>query len=217
MVERNAPDARSAILAEATRLFASRGFEGTAVQDIADAVGVTKPAVLHHFSTKEKLREAVLETILSHWKDTLPQLLLAATASEDRFERVLGELWRFFSSDRDRARLVIREALDRPAELKRLLRGPVRPWLAAVAEYIRAGQARGQHYADVDAEAYVLHILQLVLVAAASEPVTSAVLEKDEAARYDRELVRIARASLFSLEAQRDRKPAARTRKGPKR
>src|SRR6185312_265998 len=110
---------------------------------------------------------------------TLPQLVLAATASEDRFERVLGELWRFFSSDRDRARLVIRDALDRPADLKRTLRGAVKPWLGAVAEYIRTGQARGEHFEDIDAEAYVLHILQLVLVAAASEPVTSAVLDKD--------------------------------------
>jgi AcrR family transcriptional regulator len=215
MVDRATTDVPSAILAAATRLFASRGFEGTAVQDIADAVGVSKPAVLHHFATKERLREAVLETILAHWKDTLPQLLLAATASEDRFERVVGELWRFFSSDRDRARLVIREALDRPAELKRMLRGPVRPWLGAVAEYIRAGQSRGHHYPDVDAEAYVLHILQLVLVAAASGPVTSAVLDKDAEQRYDRELVRIARASLFVNPEERDRTSSARTRKAP--
>lgn len=213
MVQRVAADVPTAILAAATKLFASRGFDGTAVQDVADAVGVTKAAVLHHFSTKERLREAVLEEILAHWKETLPQLLLAATASEDRFDRVLGELWRFFSVDRDRARLVMREALDRPAELKKMLRGPVRPWLHGVAEYIRSGQSRGEHYADMDAEAYVLHVLQLVLVAAASAPVTSAVLERDAEGRYDRELVRIARASLFPATPQRARQTTARPRK----
>lgn len=213
MVERSASDVPTAILAAATRLFASRGFDGTAVQDVADVVGVTKAAVLHHFPTKERLREAVLEGILAHWKETLPQLLLAATASEDRFDRVLGELWRFFSADRDRARLVMREALDRPAELKKMLRGPVRPWLHGVAEYIRSGQTRGEHYAVMDAEAYVLHVLQIVLVAAATAPVTSTVLEGDADERYDRELVRIARASLFPTTPQRARKPPARPRK----
>jgi AcrR family transcriptional regulator len=207
-----APDVRSAVLAAATRLFAARGFEGTSVQHVADEVGVTKQAVLHHFATKEQLRQAVLDAMLSHWKEALPQLLLAATAGEDRFDAVMGELRRFFDADPDRARLVLREALDRPEEIRRVLTTAVRPWLVAIADYIRSGQEKGQHFADVDPEVYVLHVLQLVISAAASADVTGiALLEsldqgrpsrrqgqpEDSRARYDKELVRIARASLF--------------------
>jgi TetR/AcrR family transcriptional regulator len=191
------PDVRSRIVDEATRLFAARGFDGTAVQDIADAVGVTKQAVLHHFNSKEQVREAVLGAILAYWRETLPRLLLAATASEDRFQAVFGELLRFFATDPNRARVVLREALDRPADMKKLLRGAVRPWLDAVAAYVDSGRSTGRHYPDVDAEAYVLHILQLVMAASASAPVTSTVLEGDARARYERELARIAHASLF--------------------
>ncbi|HZU83335.1 MAG TPA: helix-turn-helix domain-containing protein, partial [Polyangiaceae bacterium] len=115
-------DVRSATIAAATSLFAAHGFEGTALQDIADAVGVTKPAVLHHFPSKEHVRQAVLDGILAHWNRTLPRLLLAATAGRDRFDAVFGELHRFFAGDPDRARLMLREALDRPAELRKLLR-----------------------------------------------------------------------------------------------
>lgn len=211
------PDVRSAILAAATRLFAARGFEGTSVQHVADEVGVTKQAVLHHFASKEQLRQAVVDAMLSHWKDALPKLLLAATAGEDRFDAVMGELRRFFDADPDRARLVLREALDRPDDTRRVLSSAVRPWLVAIAEYIRSGQERGYHFADVDAEAYVLHILQLVISASASAAVTAAVLiedtdksgpksdasgssgrePQDARSRYDKELMRIARASLF--------------------
>lgn len=206
-------DVRAAIVAEATRLFAARGFDGTALQDIADAVGVSKPAVLHHYPSKEHVRAAVLEGIVAHWNDTLPRLLLAATASQDRFDAVFGELHRFFAADPDRARLVLREVLDRPAELKKVLRGVVRPWLSAIAEYIRAGQASGRHFADADAEAYVVHWLGFVIAAVASAPITSAVLEGAEArARYDKELVRIARASLFTPQPN-DARGAPKTRK----
>src|SRR5215472_7305854 len=90
-------DVRAATIASATRLFAAHGFEGTALQDIADAVGVSKPAVLHHFPSKEHIRQAVLEGILAHWNKTLPRLLVAATAGPDRFEAVFGELHRFFA------------------------------------------------------------------------------------------------------------------------
>jgi AcrR family transcriptional regulator len=193
-----AKDVRAATIAAATRLFAARGFEGTALQDIADAVGVTKPAVLHHFPSKEHVRDAVLEGILAHWNETLPRLLLAATAGRDRFDAVFGELHRFFADDPDRARLMLREALDRPSELRKLLRGSVRPWLSAVAHYVRSGREAGRHHADVDDEAYVLHVLQLVVTATACAAVSSTVLEGDASDRYDRELARIARSSLFS-------------------
>jgi AcrR family transcriptional regulator len=180
------------------RLLAAHGFEGTALQDIADAVGVTKPAILHHFPSKEHVRQAVLDAILSHWNEALPRLLLAATGSGDRFDAVFGELYRFFSSDPDRARVVAREMLDRPAELRKLLRGSVQPWLGAVAGYIRAGKERGLHYGDVDEEAYLIHVLLLVISAAAGATVTSGALESDARLRYQRELARIARASLFT-------------------
>src|SRR3984893_4818926 len=97
-----ATDVRSATITAATRLFAAHGFDGTALQDIADAVGVTKPAILHHFPSKEHIRQAVLDGILAHWNKTLPRLLLAATASRDRFDAVFGELHRFFATDPDR-------------------------------------------------------------------------------------------------------------------
>lgn len=190
-------DASAPIVAAATRLFAAHGFDGTTVQDVADTVGLTKPAVLHHFASKEQLREAVLRSILDHWNQALPRLLLKATASEARFDAVFDELFDFFASDPDRARVLVREGLDRPEETKRLLRGPVQPWLQAIARYIHGGQKTGEHYDDVDPEAYVVHILQLVLIATASSEVTQAAITKDARRRYTRELARIAKAALF--------------------
>jgi TetR/AcrR family transcriptional regulator len=207
-------DVRAMTLAAATRLFASRGFEGTALQDIADAVGVTKPAVLHHYPSQEHLRQAVLASILEHWNLALPRLLLAATASHDRFDAVFGELVRFFAADPDRARILLRETLDRPVEQRKMLRRVMGPWLAMVAAYVRVGREAGRHYADVDDEAYVLHVIQLAVMATACGPVTSAILEGDAAARYDRELVRIARRSLFPPEVAPPAAPARGRRKG---
>lgn len=209
-----ATDASAPIVEAATRLFAAHGFDGTTVQDVADAVGLTKPAILHHFPSKEHLRQAVLEGILTHWNQTLPRLLLKATASEARFDAVFDELFAFFASDPDRARVLVREGLDRPEETKRLLRGPVQPWLQAVARYIAGGQKTGDHYDDVDPEAYVVHVLQLVLIATASSSVTQTAIGKDARRRYTRELARIAKASLFPpAKKASPRRPVRRTKK----
>ncbi len=191
-------DVRSAVLKAATRLFAAHGTDGTAIQDVADVVGVTKPAVLHYFPSKEHLRLAVLDQILAHWGEALPKLLLAATASEDRFDAVFGELQRFFAADPDRARVLLRETLDRSGDAKRVLDASIRPWLDAIAGYIKSGQAAGRHFAEVDAEVYVVHIAQLVVMAAATATVTRSLVGSDAHARYDKELARIAKASLFT-------------------
>jgi AcrR family transcriptional regulator len=54
-----AEDTRTRLVQTALRLFAEHGVEGTSLQMIADALGVTKAAVYYHFKTKDEITEAV--------------------------------------------------------------------------------------------------------------------------------------------------------------
>jgi AcrR family transcriptional regulator len=47
------------IVAEAARLFRDQGFAATSMNDVARRVGVSKPALYHHFASKEELFMAV--------------------------------------------------------------------------------------------------------------------------------------------------------------
>ena len=53
------------MIEEATELFARRGYAGTSMQDIADAVGIRKPSLYKFFSSKDDLYGAVLESTLA--------------------------------------------------------------------------------------------------------------------------------------------------------
>jgi AcrR family transcriptional regulator len=64
------------ILDRAAGLFARRGYAKTSLQDVADAVGLSKAGLLHHFPSKDALHEAVL----AH-ADALGQRVLAAVRS----------------------------------------------------------------------------------------------------------------------------------------
>ncbi|MFP6684385.1 MAG: helix-turn-helix domain-containing protein, partial [Polyangiaceae bacterium] len=101
-------DARQGILETATRLFAAHGFDGTSLQDIADEVGIRKASLLYHFTSKEKLRLAVLDRLLDHWNDVLPKLFMASLGGEPRFGTIIKALVDFFADDPDRARLLVR-------------------------------------------------------------------------------------------------------------
>jgi AcrR family transcriptional regulator len=54
---------RAALLEAGRRLFGSRGFADTSLDDIVAAAGVTKGALYHHFAGKEALFQAVYEQV----------------------------------------------------------------------------------------------------------------------------------------------------------
>jgi AcrR family transcriptional regulator len=56
-----APDRRQQILQEAGRLFATNGYDGTPMRDIAAASGILPGSLYHHFSSKEQIFLAVHE------------------------------------------------------------------------------------------------------------------------------------------------------------
>ena len=46
---------RDRILEEAAKLFTEKGYEATSVQDLAQALGLSKAALYHHFGSKEEI------------------------------------------------------------------------------------------------------------------------------------------------------------------
>lgn len=58
--DRAKADRQAAILQEAARLFAERGFSGVSLEDLGAAVGVSGPALYRHFANKQALLGAIL-------------------------------------------------------------------------------------------------------------------------------------------------------------
>lgn len=188
------------ILEEAIRLFGENGFEGTSIQAIADAVGIRKPSLLYHYASKKALREEAMGSLLTHWKGELPRLLTSATSGHDRFSSTVEALIQYFLEDKNRANLVIREMLDRPGELGLRVREHLSPYLVLIIDYIRMGQESGIIKAEVDPEAYITHVMMMVIGTVALGGVTVAFDKPNGSSFMEplvRELVRIARDTLF--------------------
>ena len=70
---------RSELLAAAEKLFYTKGYENTSVQDILDAVGFSKGGFYHHFDSKL----AVLEAICRQRAEEICQSAMAAAEQPD--------------------------------------------------------------------------------------------------------------------------------------
>jgi TetR/AcrR family transcriptional regulator len=84
-----------AILLEAVRLFAERGYEGTAIADVAQGAGLSKQNLMYYFPTKQALYTRVLDDVLDDWLARMASLADAAGAPEDVLRAYVAAKLRF--------------------------------------------------------------------------------------------------------------------------
>ena len=76
------------ILERAAELFAARGFAATSMQDIADALGSSRPALYHYFRSKDEILDRLIEGLA----ESAEQAVTAATAVPGAADRRLRAL-----------------------------------------------------------------------------------------------------------------------------
>lgn len=76
MTRKNNPkQAIENIITISAKLFAEKGYDKTSMQDIADAVGMSKGGIFHHFSSKEDIFNAVMERQFEQITETVKKWL----------------------------------------------------------------------------------------------------------------------------------------------
>jgi len=63
-VTRPQSDTRQRIQDVARELFSKKGVQRTSLQDIADRLGITKPALYYHFTSREDLVRSIIEPLI---------------------------------------------------------------------------------------------------------------------------------------------------------
>jgi len=147
------------IVAEATRLFAERGYEGASMGDLAERVGLRKASLFHHFPSKDVL----YATVLSQLIESVQRAVLAAAQSEGSFTERLDVLsdaiTATLSAQPYVARLMVREVMDWGPLMRQGLGRTIQDVLAAALEFARAGQRAGEFNPEMDPSQAIVSIV----------------------------------------------------------
>jgi TetR/AcrR family transcriptional regulator len=97
---------REEILGLSVPLFATVGFDGVSMRDIAAAVGVTPAALYHHFSDKEQLYLDAVGYAFEEKVGPLKSLLDGGEKPWDRLEAFVARFTRMLAKEKDFRRLM---------------------------------------------------------------------------------------------------------------
>lgn len=98
------------LLDTAADLFATHGYAGVSMRDIARAVGITQAAIYHHFSNKDALYIAAIAYLFEQHTLGISEQLAAIDAPAQRLELLIGTMLEMMEKD-PRFRLVYKREL----------------------------------------------------------------------------------------------------------
>lgn len=90
----------------AARLFAHKGYNGTAVREIVENAGVTKPTLYYYFTNKEDLYVQLIDMAMSTVAQVLDLSLVHPGTPQDRLKNFFSEMFLLFEKNVDLLRLV---------------------------------------------------------------------------------------------------------------
>lgn len=146
---------REAIVVEARRCFADNGYNGTSLNDIAEAVGLRRPSLLHHFPSKEAIYAEVFRASLQEWADRVEDATQQQQEGWAQVDLVITTGFRFFQENPEFVRILRREALDGGIHIGIDLGAALRPFLLRAHRWFEAEMDAGR-FRRVDAEQLLL-------------------------------------------------------------
>ncbi len=150
------------LLRVATRLFARNGFEGTSVQDIVDAAGVTKGAMYHYYGSKDDLLYEVYHQLLTLQMTRLTDIVKGSGSAEERLRAAAVDVVESSLANLDDMIVFFRSLHMLPAGRQTQVRAERRAYHDQFRGLVEEGMAAGSFRTAVPADVVVHYFLGTV-------------------------------------------------------
>lgn len=134
-----AAERRTQILQVALHEFASKGYHGTSMNDVAASAGVTKPVLYQHFDSKRALYLALIDEVGGEMLETIGKATTDAENGRDQTRAGIITYFEWVATHRDEFILLFGSGARRDEEFAVAVRNVERAVAEAIAPLIDAG------------------------------------------------------------------------------
>ncbi len=158
------------IIETAERLFATKGFNGTSVRDIADAAGINLAMVSYYFGSKEKLFEAMFAYRSGFFKLQLETMLQNKELEPmEKIEQLIDQYIVKLTNQQSFHRIMVREQMMNNNEfISEQITALKTRNQALIRQLIDEGQEKGVFKNDID-----VPLMMMTMVGTVSQLVTT--------------------------------------------
>lgn len=136
----------------ATRLFADKGYERVAVQEIVERAGVTKGAMYHYFGSKDDLLHEIYGRLLRMQTERLEKIAGSAGPITERLRDAAVDVIITSIENFDAAKVFFRSIDHLSAGKQKEVRAERRRYHEKFRDLVEEGQRGGDFRADVPAD-----------------------------------------------------------------
>jgi AcrR family transcriptional regulator len=195
------PQRRQQLIEVGRRLFAEKGFEGTSVEEIAAAAGVSKPVLYEHFGGKEGLYAVVVDREIQALLGQMTAALQPGGHARALLEAAALALLDYIETSTDGFRILVRDSP--PGQSTGSFASLISD-IASQVEHILAAEFRRRHLDPKTAPLYAQMLVGMVAIPGGWW-LDSRRMKKEDVAAH---LVNLAWNGLSGMEA----KPVLRTK-----
>ena len=172
------PIGRDAIIAIAKGVFAEGGYAGASLSQIAERTGLRKASLYHHFSSKESLYLAVLDTLISDLRDMFAEALLSQGDFGQRLETASSAVVEYLADNSEAAQILVREMVDGGPFVEAHGSDAIAMTVDVASQFFELGMDSG-YFRRQDPKQLMLSLMGLVLYSYAAGEISRTVLATD--------------------------------------
>ena len=158
------------ILEAAEGLFATKGYDGTSVRDIAQEAGVNIAMISYYFGSKEKLLQAVFEMRTRYVTEQIESMLRDETLEPmDKVFKLIDNYIERIMSQQQFHKIMVREQItQKDTEIVKLIQETKKRNLDLIKKLITEGQRKGAFKKNID-----IPLMMMTMIGTANQLITA--------------------------------------------
>jgi len=140
------------IVAAAAKVFRSKGYHAATVRDIAEAVGILKGSLYHHFESKEALLYLVVKEPIAQMFRTIAEIADSDLSPTEKLRRAIAAHLEAFDRHYPHLFVYLRERESVKRRFREMIGFSPKDYERCWQQILREGLERGEFRADLDVQ-----------------------------------------------------------------